>query len=53
MRRRRNKRCGIGKLFVIAGTMILLAMLLPVRFWWFILGISLISFGIWFNNWCK
>jgi len=52
MRRRRGKGYGIGKLFIIAGTMILLAMILPGQFWWFMLGVSLISFGIWYNN-CK
>ena len=50
MRRRPNKRQGIGKLFIILGTTILLAMILPVRFWWFILGVTLISFGIWYNR---
>ena len=50
MRKRRNKRYGIGKLFVIAGTLILLAMILPVRFWLFVLSFSLISFGIWYNQ---
>ena len=50
MRKRRNKRYGVGKLFIIVGTTILLAMILPVKFWWFILGISLISFGIWYNQ---
>ena len=30
MRRRRNRRHGIGKLFIISGIMILLAMILPV-----------------------
>lgn len=53
MRKRRNKNYGIGRLFIIAGTIILLSMILPVRFWWFILGISLISFGIWYNGFCK
>ena len=52
MRRRRNRNYGIGKLFIIMGVMVLLAMILPARFWWFVLGISLISFGIWFNH-CK
>ena len=50
MRRRRDKGYGIGKLFVIAGTVVLMAMILPVRFWWFVLGISLISFGVWYNR---
>lgn len=50
MRRRRNKQYGIGKLFIIAGTLILLAMILPGQFWWYVLGVSLISFGIWYNR---
>lgn len=50
MRRRRRKQDGIGKLLIIAGTLILLAMLLPGQFWWFVLGITLISLGIWFNK---
>ena len=52
MRKRRGKRYGIGKLFIIVGTMILLAMILPGQFWWFMLGVSFIAFGIWYNN-CK
>ena len=52
MRRRRSKGYGIGKLFIIVGLIILLSMILPVKFWWFMLGVSLISFGIWYNS-CK
>ena len=52
MRKRRGKGYGIGKLCIILGIMILLAMILPGKFWWFLLGVSFISFGIWYNN-CK
>ncbi len=50
MRRRGRNNYGIGKLFIITGTLILLAMILPEQFWLFVLGVSLISFGIWFNR---
>lgn len=50
MRRRRSRPWGIGKLLIIAGTLILLAMILPGQFWWFVLGISLISFGLWYGH---
>lgn len=50
MRKGRRKKDGIGKLLIIAGTLILLAMILPGQFWWFVLGITLISLGIWYNR---
>lgn len=50
MRRRRGRQWGIGRLCIIAGTLILLAMILPEQFWWFVLGISLISLGIWYGH---
>ncbi|MEE0205203.1 MAG: hypothetical protein UEE32_07645 [Oscillospiraceae bacterium] len=50
MRRRRNPRKGIGLIAITAGVVILLAMILPVGFWWFMLAVLLISVGIWYNR---
>lgn len=51
MRGRRGRRNrGIGLLAITAGVVILLAMILPVGFWWFALAILLISLGIWYNH---
>ena len=50
MRRRRNRKNGIGLIAIIAGVVILLAMILAVGFWWFILAVLLIAAGIWYNR---
>lgn len=51
MRRRCNRRKnGIGLIAILAGVVILMAMILPTSFWWFILAVLLISVGIWFNR---
>lgn len=51
MRGRRGRRNrGLGMLAITAGIVILLAMVLPVGFWWFALAVLLISLGIWYNH---
>jgi len=50
MRRRRNRKNGIGLIAITAGVVILLAMIVPVGFWWFVLAVLLISVGIWYNR---
>ncbi len=40
----------IGCFSMLAGVFILLAMVLPVGFWWFMLAILLIATGIWLNR---
>ncbi len=45
-RRRRNGNT-LGCLVVLAGVLIILALVLPAGFWWFALAIALICGGIW------
>ena len=45
-RRRRNGNT-LGCLVVLAGGLIILALVLPAGFWWFALAIVLICGGIW------
>ena len=45
MRRRRRPRLLPGLICVCAGLLIILSMVLPVKFWWFLLGLALIGFG--------
>lgn len=33
---------------IMAGLLILLALLLPAEFWWFALAVSLIAAGLWY-----
>ena len=37
----------MGWLVILAGIVILLALILPAGFWWFALAIALICFGAW------
>lgn len=46
MGRRRRPRALPGLIFVAAGAVIILSMILPVKFWWFLLGVALIGLGI-------
>lgn len=45
-RRRRNGNT-LGCLVVLAGVLIILALVLPAGLWWFALAIALICGGIW------
>ena len=38
----------IGIVFIAAGSLIILGMILPKVFWWFLLGLVLIAIGVWF-----
>ncbi len=48
--RRRGGSVGCGA--VIAGTAIILALVLPGEVWWFLLASALIGFGIWYLRKC-
>lgn len=37
----------LGYLFILAGALIILGMILPKVFWWFALGVVLIGIGVW------
>lgn len=41
-----HKGFSIGGIAIVVGIFIILAIVLPPQFWWFILGVSLICFGI-------
>ncbi len=45
--RRRGNGNKLGCLVVLAGVLIILALVLPPGFWWFALAIALICGGIW------
>ena len=36
-----------GLICIALGTAIILGMILPKAFWWFLLGLALIGFGVW------
>ena len=50
----RGKHCGslAGIICIITGMMIVLSLVLPTGFWWFLLGSSLIAFGVYLNRRC-
>ena len=50
MRRGSNRKNGVGLIAILAGVVILMAMILPVGFWWFLLAVLLIAVGIWYNR---
>ena len=47
MGRRRRPGSVLGLVCILAGLVIILSMILPAGFWWFILGATLIAIGIW------
>lgn len=47
---RNGKRFNLGGLFILAGVVIILSLVLPSQFWWFMLAAVLICFGIWLNR---
>lgn len=47
MYKRRRWRHWIGIFCIAAGILIILGMVLPAGFWWFVLGVILIAAGIW------
>lgn len=48
MMRRRGPCPWVGMLLVIVGGLIILSMILPKDFWWFILGGAMIGAGLYF-----
>ncbi len=41
------RRCVWGLCEIAAGIVILMALVLPAAFWWFLLGAGLIACGLW------
>ncbi len=51
--RRNQKRVAIyGRICIAAGLMVLMSRFVPAGFWWIMLGISLISVGLYMKHWC-
>ena len=50
MRRGRNSL--LGCVAIMAGVIIILSLVLPSAFWWFILAALLICFGFWYIRCC-
>lgn len=46
MKRGRRPRLYPGLICLTAGLVIILSMILPVKFWWFLLGSALIGIGV-------
>ena len=42
----------IGTIIIFLGIFVLLALILPTSFWWFVLGAVLIAVGIWLSRRC-
>lgn len=42
----------LGNICILSGVMIVLALILPSGFWWFLLGVGLIGFGIYLDRRC-
>jgi len=49
---RRGRRCLWGLVAIILGVMILLALVLPSGFWWFLAAAVLIGGGLWQIHCC-
>ena len=49
---RRGRHCMLGLVAIFAGVIIILSLVLPSAFWWFILAVLLIGFGIWYIRCC-
>ena len=49
---RRGRHSFLGCAAIGAGIIIILSLVLPTDFWWFVLAIILISAGIWFLRCC-
>ena len=50
-----RRKCSVsvaGCFFLFTGLFIILSLILPSGFWWFILGSSLIALGIYLNRRC-
>ena len=52
-RRRRRRGPSIGWLVILAGVIIILALILPAGFWWFALAVGQIVAGIWLLRSCN
>ena len=49
---RRRRWCLLSCTAIAAGVLILLALILPTAFWWFLIAAGLIAAGIWLMRCC-
>lgn len=49
---RRGRRCLWGLVAIILGLVIVLSLVLPPQFWWFLAAAVLIGFGLWYIRCC-
>lgn len=47
---RNSKKNWIAAISILAGVVIILSLVLPSQFWWFVCAAGLIGFGIWLNR---
>lgn len=52
MRKGRRKSSVWAWAAITAGLIVLLALILPGSFWWFMLGVALITLGLCLRRWC-
>ena len=52
MHRKKPPNSALGAAAIAAGVFILLSLVLPVTFWWFLLGVGLIAVGIHLRRKC-
>ena len=52
MRRNKKRVNAVAWVAITAGLIVLLSMILPDGFWWFMLGVALITAGLCINRWC-
>ena len=48
----RGRRCLWGLVAIILGLVIMLSLVLPPQFWWFLAAAALIGFGLWYIRCC-
>ena len=49
---RRGRRSIWGCAAIAAGILIILALVLPTAFWWFMIAVGLIAAGLWYLRCC-
>ena len=47
-----RRGCNWGWIAILMGIVIILALILPTEFWWFMLAAALIAAGIWYMRCC-
>lgn len=45
-----GRRSILAVIAILTGVIIILSLVLPSQFWWFVLAAGLIAFGVWLNR---